>query len=889
MRTRNLLRSGDAIFVGFAELLEKRLLMTGVPGLPAIIAPTANPALPAGFDVFTPPAASTTPAAGTPQIAAWTESAGPGQSLTISATQISALPASDQSSDTQFVTYGQTTATNGTLVADTIQQLSPNIASVTLASNNTPNSMYLLWAVNADGYSAPVAVNKTDAWWVGPNSASAGQTISVYGQNLTYTATDGSSWVFITKAGSNTGQWASVVSANPYKVDFVVPANLGNGTYQVWVHNGHGGEYGWSSPVTLTVANPVVFNGPVLNVESFGAIGNGVTDDTAAFQAAITAAGKLTNATVYVPAGNYLVSQINLGSEQLLGDGQGKTVILETPSTTTSTTPYAMLWLSSNSQVKNLTLDSNNVGLQFLMYGRFLTNLNLDNVTFNAHETQDFDIHGDDLVFFENCDMIGSGSFLGTASQLFINGCNFYGTNDANTLLYSWGGSDISITNCTAQDYNNSDPNSGAGWAKGRFFVGDAVWGTESGIYIGDNTTNDLGVRPTYSDQNAGEQIMFEGQLTYLEPNAKFVSATADTLTMTGITSGFTGAGYEALVMSGDGVGEHVRVTGYNPVTGVLTLAGPWQVTPDSTSVISLGMVLDGMVVYQNTLQGKGVTNTASTGFELWGGGLNVIVDSNTMINLHTGITDYALDVDGEVDPSFFNIFQNNTITNVQAGIVIENDGTSGQIGMLGAIVRDNQINGASSEAFSFDDQLDQGNRHFYVIVEDNTVINTPVAISISNVGDATTNLVLNANTFSLGSAAAADSAALSVGRGLILTEEGNTFTGFQQMFDGTVTATIAAAHSVAGNLLEFPAVKLQPVDVPAVTPSSTSPSGSANAKSSTSAGKTTAKETSLPRFAAGKPPSAEALLANIAFIESFTASLLKDSKSIAGASGKAA
>ncbi len=193
--------------------------MSGIPGLPAIVAPRANPTLPAGFDVFTPPATSTAPASGAPQIAAWTEQAGPGQSLsTAPRTQMSGLPASSQSSDTQFVTYGQTTATNGALISDSIQQLNTNIASVTLASNNTPNSMYLLWAVNANGYSAPVAVNKTDAWWVGPSSASAGQTVSVYGQNLTYTASDGSSWVFITKAGSNTGQWASVVSANPYKV-----------------------------------------------------------------------------------------------------------------------------------------------------------------------------------------------------------------------------------------------------------------------------------------------------------------------------------------------------------------------------------------------------------------------------------------------------------------------------------------------------------------------------------------------------------------------------------------------------------------------------------------------------------------------------------------------
>jgi hypothetical protein len=340
---------------------------------------------------------------------------------------------------------------------------------------------------------------------------------------------------------------------------------------------------------------------------------------------------------------------------------------------------------------------------------------------------------------------------------------------------------------------------------------------------------------------------------------------------MTGITSGFTGAGYEALIMSGDGVGEHVRVTGYNAATGVLTLAGPWQVTPDSTSVVSLGMVLDGMVVYQNKLQGKGVTDTASAGFELWGGGLNVIVDSNTMSNMRYGILDSALDESGQVDPSFFNLFRNNTITNVQTGIVIENDGTSGQIGMLGAVVRDNQITGASDQAFLFRDQVDHGNQHFYLIVEENTATNDPVGVSISNLGTATTNLVLNDNTFSLGSAAKTGSAAINVGEGLVLTEAGNSITGFGQTFNGTVTATIATAHLAGGNTVQLPAIQIQTVTVPPVTTASSATS------SQTSSSQSASKTSTAPKYAAGNPPPAAALLANIAFIESYTALLLKD------------
>ena len=48
-----------------------------------------------------------------------------------------------------------------------------------------------------------------------------------------------------------------MTAVNPYKVDFTVPADLQNGNYEVWMHNGHGGHYGWSGPLTLTV-----YNGP---------------------------------------------------------------------------------------------------------------------------------------------------------------------------------------------------------------------------------------------------------------------------------------------------------------------------------------------------------------------------------------------------------------------------------------------------------------------------------------------------------------------------------------------------------------------------------------------------------------------------------------------------
>lgn len=65
----------------------------------------------------------------------------------------------------------------------------------------------------------------------------------------------------------------------------------------------------------------------VVNVRDHGAVGDGVTNDTAAIRAAIAAVGE--GGIVYVPAGNYLCGGLVITSGVTLrGDGQGKTTLL---------------------------------------------------------------------------------------------------------------------------------------------------------------------------------------------------------------------------------------------------------------------------------------------------------------------------------------------------------------------------------------------------------------------------------------------------------------------------------------------------------------------------------------------------------------------------------
>ncbi len=179
------------------------------------------------------------------------------------------------------------------------------------------------------------------------------------------------------------------------------------------------------------------------------------------------------------------------------------------------------------------------------------------------------------------------------------------------------------------------------------------------------------------------------------------------------------------------------------------------------------------------------------------------MVDSNTISNVRLGINDAAQNSGGNVIPDYFNLFQNNAITNTQTAISVWNSAVSGQIGNVGTVIRDNQINTASLAAILLGDDDAQASP-FFVIVQGNTAANLPVGLAMVNDGTAPTYLTLIDNSFSRGSAAAAGSIALDITQNLMLTQTDNTFAGFAQTDGGSVTPTILSPVVAAAGT-QFP------------------------------------------------------------------------------------
>ena len=97
--------------------------------------------------------------------------------------------------------------------------------------------------------------------------------------------------------------------AEPFSLAVTVPEELALGHYELFVHNGYGGQHAWSEPLDIAVLHREEENQPLIDVADFGAKGDDEQDDTDAIQSALKEAGERGGAVVLVPRGRFVVSE----------------------------------------------------------------------------------------------------------------------------------------------------------------------------------------------------------------------------------------------------------------------------------------------------------------------------------------------------------------------------------------------------------------------------------------------------------------------------------------------------------------------------------------------------------------------------------------------------
>ena len=277
----------------------------------------------AAGDVFSLPKVEKTQGAGAPVIADATRQANPGDSVTVTGQGFSA-------SGLKVYLYAQSTEDNGKSYETSFQYVS-DIEVVVPIDEDIEYGVYGIWVETANGKSNVELVNDPEIWWISMNEVLAGETVSIYGENLTADNADKSNvWLI---SGDKYMQ-VETVYADPYKVSFTVPAGLKSGErYGILLHNGHGGEYGFAETdetiIFVDKKTTDFSGGKVIDVTQFGAKPDDEENiDGIAIENAILSAKS--GDTIYFPDGTYIIDgDINVDKSLLFkGESVDKTKII---------------------------------------------------------------------------------------------------------------------------------------------------------------------------------------------------------------------------------------------------------------------------------------------------------------------------------------------------------------------------------------------------------------------------------------------------------------------------------------------------------------------------------------------------------------------------------
>ncbi len=171
------------------------------------------------------------------------------------------------------------------------------------------------------------------------NLATAGGTVRLVGNNLNPGYIDGVvENATMVLRNLDTGALITVRGAIGFgdnsALEFTVPAGTAHGKYAAYLHTGYGDGTCYSVPVSFEVgADPRdSWSKAVFNVRDFGAKGDGNTNDTPAFMAALQKAYEMGGGVVYVPTGSYRVLSTLVIPEKvhLKGEDNGNTMIFWT-------------------------------------------------------------------------------------------------------------------------------------------------------------------------------------------------------------------------------------------------------------------------------------------------------------------------------------------------------------------------------------------------------------------------------------------------------------------------------------------------------------------------------------------------------------------------------
>jgi hypothetical protein len=195
-----------------------------------------------------------------------------------------------------------------------VRKLSPQVLGAVMQGEAA-----VLWVRSARGTSKPFAVNRPQPFFLEYESAAPGAEIRVFGRNLCrlYSAGPNPRMFLVARAGGKVFEATRGAKHDyqghldyqlAYEVCYRLPADLPEGAYDVWVHHGAYGPFGFAGPLGLVIRSAAAPKKAVFDAAKHGAKGDGLADDSAAIEDTLLAAAK-EGGMVFLPAGTYLISR----------------------------------------------------------------------------------------------------------------------------------------------------------------------------------------------------------------------------------------------------------------------------------------------------------------------------------------------------------------------------------------------------------------------------------------------------------------------------------------------------------------------------------------------------------------------------------------------------
>ena len=598
------------------------------------------------------------------------------------------------------------------------------------------------------GGSAVRVLNAPQIWWAqgdAGTTATPGGWVRAFGKNLGWKASDKLSKPLLRLEGPRALSLTAEADAESARA--ALPADLPEGTYRLFLHNGAGGRAGWSEPVELTVSRRAAWPQTVYNVTNFGAQADGVKDDTAAVQSALQAAATNGGGIVYFPRGRYALSDaLNVPRRTVLQGEREDWVALAWPDLPKP--PEALVQGTNLFGVESLTVyvnhhrhviaaalgDKPESGDVFLRHVRVRADAyrghpTVDEVDARLRESMKWSTGGGDTVRMGGC-------------NIEITDCDFYGTGRALFLSRVRGG----------RVSGNRFFNGRWGWycisgSDGLIFENNEICGADLMSTGGGLNCLD-GSRYSQNVYYAGNRLhlMHGWDREAMTSDAggeaysgKAVSAEGATLTLAG-KPGWRNRdwrGAAVFVLAGRGAGQCRRVAGQGEQS--VTVDRPWTVEPGTNSDICITMFQGHYLIIGNAFADCGP-------MQFYGTAVENTVARNTGARM-SGFRSKGLWYHG-YQPNWYCQFFDNTISegnyyhwSSAADSVLEVTGLrhppyEGPMN-LGAVVRGNRLESGSHI------HIDGDTRD--AVVEANRVANSDLGIFVSK---KTSGVLVRNNTF---------------------------------------------------------------------------------------------------------------------------------------------